>query len=168
MVPVPGGYSQGHKEYEGCQRRANEANDPRAPVLSARTICTRRNIDCGRRAEHAYGPDLKVGVVVVARRANHIIVVADTRARLGEYLRIARYVSCNNQNRGGPGLACQESKVASCDSPKSGSNEKTKSPAEKTVERCHVIPSAASVEKEKKRDDNAPPHNVMSKIRFCA
>jgi hypothetical protein len=34
-----------------------------------------------------------------------------------------------------------------CDSPKSGSNEKTKTP----VERCHVIPSVASVEKEKKK-----------------
>lgn len=98
MAPVPGGYSQSHEEYEGCQRRANEANDPRAPVLSARTICTRWNIDGGRRAKHAYGPDLKVGVVVVARRANHIIVVADPRARLSEYLRIAGYVSCNNQN----------------------------------------------------------------------
>jgi hypothetical protein len=97
-VPVPGGYSQGHEEYEGRQRRANEANDPHhAPVLSARPICTWRNIDGGRRAKHAYGPDLKVGVVVVARRANHIIVVAATRARLGEYLSITSYVPCNNQ-----------------------------------------------------------------------
>jgi hypothetical protein len=108
MAPVPGGYSQGHEEYEGCQRRANETNDHRAPVLSARTICTRRNIDGGRRAKHAYGSDLKVGVVVVARRANHIIVVADTGARLGEYMGIAGYVSCNNQDRQfwSPGLAC--------------------------------------------------------------
>jgi hypothetical protein len=98
MTPVPGGYSKGHEEYEGRQRSANEANDPRVPVLSARTICTRRNIDGGRRAKHAYGSDLKVGVVVVARRANHIIIVADTRARLSEYLSIAGYVSCNNQN----------------------------------------------------------------------
>ena len=98
MTPVPGGYSKGHDEYEGRQSRANEANDPRVPTLSARTICTRRNIDGGRRAKHAYGSDLKVGVVVVARRANHIIIVADTRARLGEYLSIAGYVSCNNHN----------------------------------------------------------------------
>lgn len=107
---VPGGYSQGHEKYQGCHRRTNEADDPRAPVLFARTICTRRNIDGGRRAKHTYGPDLKVGVIVVARRANHIIVVADTGARLGEYVRIAGYrVSCNNQNRqfgffGGPGF----------------------------------------------------------------
>lgn len=127
MAPVPGGYSQGHEECEGCQRRANEANDPRAPLLSARTICTWRNIDGGRRAEHAYGPDLKVGVVVVARRANHIIVVADTGACLGEYLRIAGYVSCNNQNRQFGVLVVQGWPATCCDSPKSGSNEKTKS-----------------------------------------
>jgi hypothetical protein len=78
MAPVPEGYSKGHEEYEGRQRGANEVSDPHVPVHSARTICTRRNIDGGRRAEHAYGPDLEVGVVVVARRANHIIVVADT------------------------------------------------------------------------------------------
>lgn len=122
--PVPEGYSQGHDEYEGCQRRANEANDPRAPVLSARTICTRRNINGGRRAEHAYGPDLKVGVVVVARRADHIIVVADTRARLGEYLRIAGYVSCNDQTRQFGVSVVQGHPATCCDSPKSGSNEK--------------------------------------------
>jgi hypothetical protein len=98
MAPVPGGYSQGHEEYEGYQRRADEAN-VRVHALSTRAIGTRRNIDGGRRAKHAYGPDLKVGVVVVARRANHIIVVADTRTRLCEYMRIAGYVSCNNQNR---------------------------------------------------------------------
>jgi hypothetical protein len=127
MAPVPGGYSQGHEEYEGRQRRANEANDPRVLVLSARTICTRRNIDGGRRAKHAYGSDLKVGVVVVARRANHIIVVADTRARLGEYLRIASYVLCNNQNCQFGVLVVQGWPATCCDSPKSGSSEKNNS-----------------------------------------
>ncbi len=97
MTPVPGGSSQGHEEYEGCQRRANEAKDTRAPVLSARAVGARRNIDSGRRAKHAYRPDLKVGVVVVARRANHVIVIAYARACLGEYLMIAGYVSCNDQ-----------------------------------------------------------------------
>jgi hypothetical protein len=128
MAPVPWGYSQGHEEYEGCQRHANEVNDPRTPVLSARTICTRRNIDGRRRAKHTYGPDLKVGVVVVARRANHIIIVADTGARLGEYLRIAGYVSCNNQNRQFGVLVVQGWRATCCDSPKSESNEKIKSP----------------------------------------
>jgi len=122
MAPVPGGYSQGHEEYEGCQRRANEANDPRAPVLSARAVYTRRNINGGRRAKHAYGLDLKVRVVVVAWRANHIVVVADTRARLGKYSRITGYVSCNNQNRQFAVLVDQAWPATCCDSPKSGSN----------------------------------------------
>ena len=47
LVPVPGGYSHGHEKYQGRQDGASEANDARAPVLSARTICTRRDIDGG-------------------------------------------------------------------------------------------------------------------------
>lgn len=45
-----------------------------------------------------YRLNLKVGIVIVAQQANHIIVIADTQAHLGEYLKIASYVSCNNQN----------------------------------------------------------------------
>jgi hypothetical protein len=101
MAPVPCGCSQGHEEYERCQRHNNKDNDTRTRVLSVRTVGTRRNIDGGRRAKHAYGPDLKVGIVVVARRANHVIVVAYARACLGEYIGIASYVSCNNQNQFG-------------------------------------------------------------------
>jgi hypothetical protein len=108
---VPGGYS-GHEEYEGRQRHANEDGDTRL-ALSARAVGTRRNVDGGRRAKHAHGPYFKVGVVIVARRADHIVVVAYARACLGEYIRIASYV-CKRSNRqfGTPGECC--------DSPKSG------------------------------------------------
>ena len=36
-------------------------------------------------------------IVIVARRANHVVVVAYARKCLSEYLRIASYVSCNDQ-----------------------------------------------------------------------
>jgi hypothetical protein len=88
---VPGGYSQGHEEYEGRQCHADEDGDTRL-VLSARAVGTWRDVDGGGRAKHAHGPYLKIGVVVVARRADHIVVVAYARACLGEYLRIAGYV----------------------------------------------------------------------------
>ena len=47
MISVPGGHSQGHEEDEGCQRNAKEDSGTRGPVLSARAICTWRNIDVG-------------------------------------------------------------------------------------------------------------------------
>ena len=88
---------QGHEGYEGCQRHAKEDTGTRGPVSSARAVGAWRNIDGGGRAKHAHGLNLKIGVVVVAWRADHEVVVAYARACLGEYLRITGYVSCNNQ-----------------------------------------------------------------------